>query len=61
MTLFQRGMNCHIKNNVYGFLLNSNEVIKNMNQNGDRPDFVVKDKDGHKIGLEHFRADVYRV
>ena len=32
-----------------------------MNQNGDRPDFVVKDKDGHKIGLEHFRADVYRV
>lgn len=32
-----------------------------MNQNDDRPDFVVKDKDGHKIGLEHFRADVYRV
>lgn len=27
----------------------------------DRPDFVLKDKDGHKIGLEHFRADVYRV
>lgn len=27
----------------------------------DRPDFILKDKDGHKIGLEHFRADVYRV
>lgn len=27
----------------------------------DRPDFVLKDKDDHKIGLEHFRADVYRV
>lgn len=27
----------------------------------DRPDFVLKDDYGHKIGLEHFRADVYRV
>lgn len=27
----------------------------------DRPDFVLKDKNGRKIGLEHFRADVYRV
>lgn len=27
----------------------------------DRPDFVLKDKYGRKIGLEHFRADVYRV
>lgn len=27
---------------------------------GDRPDFVLKDKYGRKIGLEHFRADVYR-
>lgn len=27
----------------------------------DRPDFVLKDKCGCKIGLEHFRADVYRV
>lgn len=26
----------------------------------DRPDFVLKDKN-RKIGLEHFRADVYRV
>lgn len=27
----------------------------------DRPDFVLKDKNGRIIGLEHFRADVYRV
>lgn len=27
----------------------------------DRPDFVLKDECGHKIGLEHFRADVYRI
>ena len=27
----------------------------------DRPDFILKDKNGRKIGLEHFRADVYRV
>lgn len=27
----------------------------------DRPDFVLKDECGRKIGLEHFRADVYRV
>lgn len=27
----------------------------------DRPDFVLKDKNNRKIGLEHFRADVYRV
>lgn len=27
----------------------------------DRPDFVLKDMYGRKIGLEHFRADVYRV
>lgn len=27
----------------------------------DKPDFVLKDKVGRKIGLEHFRADVYRV
>ena len=27
----------------------------------DKPDFVLKDKIGRKIGLEHFRADVYRV
>lgn len=27
----------------------------------DRPDFVLKDKNGCIIGLEHFRADVYRV
>lgn len=27
----------------------------------ERPDFVLKDKCGRKIGLEHFRADVYRV
>lgn len=27
----------------------------------DRPDFVLKDNCGRKIGLEHFRADVYRV
>ena len=27
----------------------------------DRPDFILKDKNGCKIGLEHFRADVYRV
>ena len=25
----------------------------------DRPDFILKDKDGRLIGLEHFRADVY--
>jgi hypothetical protein len=25
----------------------------------DRPDFVLKDKNGRIIGLEHFRADVY--
>ena len=27
----------------------------------DRPDFILKDERGRKIGLEHFRADVYRV
>lgn len=27
----------------------------------DRPDFVLKDKVGRIIGLEHFKADVYRV
>ena len=27
----------------------------------DRPDFVLRDEKGRKIGLEHFRADVYRV
>lgn len=27
----------------------------------DRPDFVLKDRCGLKIGLEHFTADVYRV
>lgn len=27
----------------------------------DRPDFILKDNCGRKIGLEHFRADVYRV
>lgn len=27
----------------------------------DRPDFVLTDEYGRKIGLEHFRADVYRV
>lgn len=27
----------------------------------DKPDFILKDKVGRKIGLEHFRADVYRV
>lgn len=27
----------------------------------DRPDFVLKDKNGRIIGLEHFRADVYRM
>lgn len=28
----------------------------------DRPDFILKkNKDGCKIGLEHFRADVYHV
>ena len=27
----------------------------------DRPDFILKDKHGRKIGLEHFKADVYRV
>lgn len=26
----------------------------------DRPDFVLKDEYGRKIGLEHFRADVFR-
>ena len=27
----------------------------------DRPDFILKDINDRKIGLEHFRADVYRV
>jgi hypothetical protein len=27
----------------------------------DRPDFILKDKNGRLIGLEHFRADVYQV
>lgn len=27
----------------------------------DRPDFILEDENGRKIGLEHFRADVYRV
>ena len=27
----------------------------------DRPDFVLRDEKGRKIGLEHFRADIYRV
>lgn len=27
----------------------------------DRPDFILKDKQNRKIGLEHFRADVYRI
>lgn len=27
----------------------------------DKPDFILKDKVGRIIGLEHFRADVYRV
>lgn len=37
--------------------------LKNLElvEHGDRPDFVLKDKCGRKIGLEHFRADVYRV
>lgn len=30
-------------------------------EHDDRPDFVLKDEDGQKIGLEHFRADVYQV
>lgn len=37
--------------------------LKNLElvEHTDRPDFVLKDKYGQKIGLEHFRADVYRV
>lgn len=33
------------------------ELVKH----NDRPDFILKDKDGRLIGLEHFRADVYQV
>lgn len=37
--------------------------LKNLKliKHDDRPDFVLEDKCGHKIGLEHFRADIYRV
>lgn len=37
--------------------------LKNLElvEHNDRPDFILKDKYGQKIGLEHFRADVYRV
>lgn len=36
--------------------------LKNLElvEHNDRPDFILKDKYGRKIGLEHFRADVYR-
>lgn len=30
-------------------------------EHNDRPDFILEDENGRKIGLEHFRADVYRV
>ena len=37
--------------------------LKNLElvKHDDRPDFILKDKNGRIIGLEHFRADVYRV
>lgn len=38
-------------------LLRHLELVKH----DDRPDFILKDKNGRKIGLEHFRADIYRV
>ena len=34
--------------------------LKNLElvKHDDRPDFILKDKNGRIIGLEHFRADV---
>lgn len=37
--------------------------LKNLEliEHNDRPDFILKDKNDRKIGLEHFRTDIYRV
>lgn len=37
--------------------------LKNLEliEHNDRPDFILKDKNDRKIGLEYFRTDIYRV
>lgn len=56
-------MNRQEEKRVFDMAKQDIPFLKNLElvSHNDRPDFILKDKYGHKIGLEHFRADVYRV
>lgn len=56
-------MNKQEEKRVFDMAKQDIPFLKNLElvSHNDRPDFILKDKYGHKIGLEHFRADVYRI
>lgn len=56
-------MNIQEEEQIFNMAKQDIPFLKNLklDKHDDCPDFVLMDKDSRKIGLEHFRADVYRV